>query len=306
MTLDVRNAAILLECVRKGSLGRAAVALNMTQPAVSRSLKVLEDGLGVPLFERNTRGVVLTPYGEALLPYAELVISELGSAREVIQQMRGASRGVVRVGGVASVVEGVVMAAIREMRQAHPGIQFQVTEGLEDRLLDGLKAGEMDIAVSSEPYVDDAISLAAPEVLYDLVAVHAGAHHPLAGTSEISLESIAVQDWALPPIESPVGREWLKRFQNQAIEPRMPCVVSRSVQVIKIAMNSADLLCWLPLHLVHNEVLRGEMVRLPVPQLEWKRVFRIYRRKKGLMAPSAATLVQYLRKVGKATYDDLA
>lgn len=305
MTLDVRNATILLECARKGSLGRAAVGLNMTQPAVSRSLKVLEDGFGVPLFERNTRGVVLTPYGEALLPYAELVISELGSARDVIRQMRGASRGVVRVGGVASVVGGVVMAAIREMRQTHPGIQFQVTEGLEDRLLDGLKAGDMDIAVSSEPYVDDAISLAAPEVLYDLVCVYAGAHHPLAGSSEITLESVATQDWALPPIESPVGREWLRRFNNQAIEPRIPCIVSRSVQVMKTAMRSADILCWLPRHLVHTEVLRGEMVCLPVPELEWNRNFRIYRRKKGLMTPSAATLVQYLRKVGQTAHDDL-
>lgn len=74
MTLDVRSAAIVLECARLGSLGRAAEALNMTQPAITRTLKQLESGYGVALFERTTRGVTPTVYGEALLPYAKLEI----------------------------------------------------------------------------------------------------------------------------------------------------------------------------------------------------------------------------------------
>lgn len=304
MTLDVRSAAILLECARKGSFGRAAVALNMTQPAVSRSLKVLEDSYGVPLFERNTRGVVLTPYGEALLPYANLVISELGSADSVIRQMRGASRGVVRVGGVASVVGGILIAAIRAMRRAHPEIQFRVTEELEDKLLEGLKAGEIDIAVSSEPYIDDAITLAAPEALNDAVFAYAGVHHPLARAPEVSLEEAARQDWALPPVGTPVVREWLRRFHSHSIEPRMPYIVSRSVHVIKTAVQSDDLLCWMPLPLLRAEVRRGEMVRVAVPELEWRRTFRIYRRKKGLLTPSASILVQHLRQIGQDTTEE--
>src|SRR5690606_39171009 len=125
MTLDVRSASILLECARCGSLGRAAAALNLSQPAVTRTLKVQEEGYGVPLFERNTRGVVPTLYGEALLPYARLLVSETGNAREVIEQMRKASRGVVRVGGVASVVGSFIIDAITEARRTHPDVQYQ-------------------------------------------------------------------------------------------------------------------------------------------------------------------------------------
>jgi DNA-binding transcriptional LysR family regulator len=88
MTLDVRSATILLECARGGSLGRAAATLNITQPAVTRALKQLEESYGVPLFERTTRGVVPTVYGEALLPYAQLVVSEIGNAADIIRQMR--------------------------------------------------------------------------------------------------------------------------------------------------------------------------------------------------------------------------
>ena len=297
MALDARSAAIFLECARRGSLGRAAGALNLSQPAVTRTLKVLEGGYGVPLFERTTRGVVPTAYGEALLPYAQLIVSELANAGAVIEQMRGASRGVVRVGGVGSVVGGFIIDAIGHARRTHPGIQFQIVEELEDRLLDQLKDGDIDIAVSPEPYVDDDIMLATPDMLHDTVSAFAAARHPLAGRREVALEQVAACDWALPPIDTPVVREWLRRFHAAGLEPNMPSVVSRSVHVIKSAVASGDMLCWMPLPLVAAEAARGELVRIDVSRLDWTRSFRIHRRKRGLMSPSAAVLLQSMRKL---------
>ncbi len=297
MALDVRSATILLECARRGSLGRAAAALNITQPAITRTLRQLEDGYGVPLFERTTRGVVPTAYGEALLPYAQLVVSEIGNAEDLIRQMRGASRGVVRVGGVASVVGSFMTAAVSEMRRDYPEVQFHIVEELEDRLLEGLKAGEIDLAISPEPYADDEIALATADTHTDTVWVCAHPNHRLAGMGEVSLETAARENWALPPPETPIVREWLRRFHNHAIEPRMPSVVSRSVPVIKSLMAGGDMLCWMPLPLVLAEVQKGDLVRIPVAELEWSRTFRVYRRKKGLMTPS---LVQTIRRLGQA------
>lgn len=297
MTLDVRSAAVLLECANTGSLGRAAAALNMTQPAVSRMLKRLEESYSVPLFHRTTRGVMPTVYGQALLPYAKLVVSEIGNADDVIQQLRGASRGLVRVGGVASVVGGFLVAAIGEMRRQHPEVQFQIVEELEDRLLEGLKGGEIDIAISPEPYADDEITLAVPEALHDLVSVFARAGHAILSRPCVQLQDMAQQDWAMPPSGTPVVREWLRRFHSQSLEPRMPCVVSRSVQTIKAAALSEDILCWMPQPLVRGEVDKGEMVRVAVPELDWHRTFRVYRRKKGLMTPSASILIQCIQRL---------
>lgn len=305
MSLDVRSAAILLECARLGSLGRAAAALNMTQPGVTRTLKLLEESYGVPLFERTTRGVIPTLYGEALLPYAKLVVSEIGNANDVIRQMRGASRGVIRVGGVGSVIGEFIVAAIADMRQQYPEVQFQIVEQLEDTLIERLKSGEIDIAVSPEPYADDEITLATPETLHDFVSVYAGANHPILGASHISLLEAARQDWALPPSGTPVVREWLRRFHSHAIEPRMPCVVSRSVHVIKCAAVSANILCWMPLPLVRAEVEKGELFRVAAPELDWRRIFRVYRRKKGLMTPSASILIQCIRRIGQSSSNKL-
>lgn len=347
MTLDVRSAAILLECARRGSLGRAAAALNMTQPAITRTLKALEESYGVLLFERTTRGVLPTVYGEALLPYAKLIVSEAGNADEIIRQMRGASRGVVRVGGVSSVMSGVIVAAIAQTRRRHPDVQFQVIEELEDRLLEALKSGEIDIAVSPEPYADDEITLAGKETLTDHVHVYARPEHPLAGhrpaASQIAadqppsdrpvsdraptvqplgrkspkdhlsarlppvlLAEAARHDWALPPAGTPIVREWLRRFHAAAIEPRPPVIASRSVGVIRAAVQAEDLLCWMPEPLMRADIRAGTLVRIPVATLDWQRAFRIYRRRKGLMPPSAAMLVQAIGELageGRETGD---
>jgi len=291
---------MILECARRGSLGAAANALNMTQPAVTRMLKRIEESYGVPLFDRTTRGVVPTVYGEALLPYAKLIVSEIGNADDVIRQMRGASRGVVRIGGVGSVVGGYVMAAVSMMRRDHPEVQFQIVDDLEDRVLEALKSGDIDIAISPEPYVDDEITLATPEAMHDLVAVFCRAGHPVLANSQVSLEEAARQDWVLPPRNTPAVREWHRRFSSRSIEPKPPAVVSRSIQVVKSAVLSDGLLCWMPLPLMLTDIERGDIARISAPELEWRRTFRIYRRKKGLLTPSAAILVDCLRRVSEA------
>ncbi|MCI5073847.1 LysR family transcriptional regulator [Oricola sp.] len=300
MTLGVRSAAVILECARRGSLGGAAAALNMTQPAVTRMLKRLEESYGVALFHRTTRGVEPTVFGEALLPYAKLIVSEIGNADDVIRQMRGASRGVVRIGGVGSVVGGFVMAAVGMMREEHPEVQFSVVEDLEDRVLDALKDGRIDIAISPEPYIDDEITLATPEPMHDLVAVFCRAGHPVLDRPELTLLDAARLDWVLPPDATPTVREWQRRFHARSIDPKAPVVVSRSVQVVKSAVLAGDLLCWMPLPLMRSEMERGEIAQVCAPELEWRRTFRIYRRKKGLLTPSAAILIDRLRRTSEA------
>jgi len=300
MTLDVRSAQILLECVRHGSLGRAASALNMTQPAVTRMLKRLEEGFGVDLFLRTTRGVEPTDYGLAILPYAELVVSEIGNAEDIIRQMRGASRGVVRVGGVSSVVGDLLVRSVVAMRDTHPNVQFHILDELEDKLLDGLKAGTIDIAISPEPYVDDDITLATPEILHDRVSVFARSGHPALSGGEVTLAAAARLDWAMPPISTPVVREWLRRFHGAGIEPQRPCLMSRSVPAIKAAVLASDMVCWMPEPLVADEIAQNRISAVPCPALDWPRSFRVWRRKRGLMTPPMQILLRHIRALAQA------
>jgi DNA-binding transcriptional LysR family regulator len=299
MTLDVRSARIVLACAQARSIGRAARALNMAQPAVTRALTRLEAALDAPLFERTTRGVDLTPYGAALLPYAEVLVSEASQAEILIRQMRGAGRGVVRIGGVGSVASGLLVSAITELRTSHPEVAFVVVEELEDRLLDGLKTGLVDLAVLPDPTLDDDVRLATDETFHDLVHPYIRAGHPAAGRP-ITLAEAATLDWAMPPQPTPVTREWLRRFHAQRLEPRAPVLQSRSVPVLRAAMLSGDLVCWMPEPILRADVERGQVCALQVPGLDWRRGFKIYRRRRGLLPPSAELLLDALRRHAQA------
>lgn len=300
MTFDTRSATLLLTCAREGSLGRAAQALGVTQPALSRLLRRIEDDLGAPLFDRTTRGLVPTIYGAAMLPYAELVTAEIARAREVVAEMRGASRGLVRVGGVASVVGSLIAAAIADVCTRQPDVQFQVIEGLEDALLHDLKQGEIDIAISPSVWTDEGVVLALPETPQDLVAAFARVGHPLL-SGVPTMTEVGAAGWALPPPDTGIAREWARRFIVAGVDPRPPVVVSRSVLVIRAAVLEAGLLCWMPVPLMSSELAAGLVARVPLPALNWRRQFRVYRRRKGLVTPAAGLLVQAIGRLAAAT-----
>ena len=293
MSLDRRSAAIVVEAARRGSLGRAARALNMTQPAATRLLKRLEAAYGVPLFERTTRGVAPTPYGAAILPHAERVLSEAAAADEAIRRLQGASRGVVRVGGVGSVVGGLIVPAVTAMRREHPQVQFRVVEELEDTLLDALQSGRIDFAISPDPLADEGIALAIPQALEDRVGVFARPAHPLA-SAPLTLAAAAGAAWALPPPGTPVHRDWLRRFLAAGLEPAPPALASRSAAALIGAALADDLLLWMPGPLVAADLARGALLPLPCPPLEARRAFRIWRRRRGVLAPPSAPFLRHL------------
>jgi DNA-binding transcriptional LysR family regulator len=106
--------------------------------------------------------------------------------------------------------------------------------------------------------------------------------------------------WALPPADTPVVREWAARFLTAGLTPRPAVVVSRSVQVIRAAVLADDLLCWIPRPLFAADEAAGLVARLAIPALDWRRTFRVYRRRKSLVTPATALLLAAIRQQGAA------
>ena len=295
MALDVRSARVVIACARHGSLGQASVALNMTQPAVSRILQRLEDGLGVTLFERTTRGVSPTEYGQAVLPHAELVIAEIAAAEDMVRQMQGAHRGTIRVGGVASVMAAWVPAAIADVRRRFPNLVFHVTEELEDTLMENLRRGDIDLAVAPVQAPDPDIVHAVEDRMADRVSAFARRGHPI--HADPRMEALARLDWALPPPATPIYHEWHQRFRELGLEPRAPTLISRSVPAIKAAVLGEDFACWLPHALVEAELRSGTLLEIDAEGFRWRRTFRIYRRRRGLATPATTVFARALAAV---------
>ena len=118
--MDVRQLAALVAVAETGSVTRAAEVLHLVQPAVSRQVKLLEDELGAPLFERTRQGMRLTDDGQILLEHARRALSELERARAEIRPVSGELRGLVTLGLSPSFAEPIGEALVARLAAEHP------------------------------------------------------------------------------------------------------------------------------------------------------------------------------------------
>ncbi|MFC8142374.1 LysR family transcriptional regulator [Streptomyces paradoxus] len=145
--LDVRRLRLLRELHRRGTIAAVAEALAFTASAVSQQLGVLEREAGVPLLERSGRRVVLTPAGRILVTHADAVLERLELA---VSQLAGAREGIggpLQIGTFPSGGPAIVPATLAELARRHPALEPMVREIDSARVSDGLRAGELDVAL---------------------------------------------------------------------------------------------------------------------------------------------------------------
>lgn len=286
---------IFLAICRAGSLGRASRELNITQPAVSKAVRRLEDHLQVRLFERDPRGMIPTVYGEALRRHAELITSEMRNAIDEIDAMRGAARGRVKVGGTPSVIEGPLARAVIRLLEKSPDLHVEVFEALEVELLDALLKGVVDIAILGRmrrvreyPVIE--------ETLYvDRVSVICRAGHPLTRKPDVALGDLTRYPWILTNRENVMWRRLAEVFDNAGMDPPEARIESASAHFMVSTAVASDFLTWLPETLVRQHIREGELTVLAPEQVAWQREVVALRRRKGMLARAAAALLAELR-----------
>jgi DNA-binding transcriptional LysR family regulator len=160
---------------------RAAERTHVAQPSLSKQIHALESELGAPLFSRARGNVALTPAGEALLPIAKRILSDVDTARLEVGELVGLHRGRVRLGATPSLCVGILADVLRRFHEAYPGIQLVVQESGSRDLTRALIGGELDLAlIIVPPQGADAALTATPILRESLVIASAarGRHTP--------------------------------------------------------------------------------------------------------------------------------
>lgn len=141
----------LVAVADQGSIRAAARTLFLTQPAVTKALRELENEVGLALLVRQSRGVVLTQEGRVLLGRARMIVRELERAQEDIQALKGNSGGRLNIGVTPLAGLTVLPQAFNQFRRAWPDIELNFFEFPSDQLYDSLKNGNLDFAVGALP-----------------------------------------------------------------------------------------------------------------------------------------------------------
>ena len=144
---DLKQLQLFTAVAEFGSFSRAAVALSISQPVLSRQIKALEDKVGVALLYRNGRGIVLTEAGKILQSYAVALLEQAARAETELAALRSNPRGTIVLGMPPSV--GVVLTAplVQNFRAQFPQVSLRVIEGFSGHLLEWLVMGKIDVAV---------------------------------------------------------------------------------------------------------------------------------------------------------------
>ncbi len=297
MTFDLRQLAAFLAIVDRGSLGRAAEALHVTQPALSRIVRRLEAEVGAPLFERHSRGMAPTQIGEALLPHARLLARESEVAREEIDALRGLARGTIKVGAIASVASLVLPQALDRVLAHWPNLRVRIVEGVWDRLADALVGHEIDLALGvALPAGEDIVPIA-DCAWEDASHVVASPDHPLRRRAGLGLADTLVHRWALPPRGTAPHDDIRRLFVSLGLEVPEVVVETRSVTVLKSLVTRAGFLSWLAEPMYDAERRAGLIDALPIAGAVATRRLTAFHRRQGILPGPAAKLVQELRQI---------
>ncbi len=234
----------LVAIVERGSLRGAARHLGVAQSGLTRSIRDLEKEMGSPLFERDVRGMVLTPMGRLFYQRASSAVNELRRAREEMEQAQGGTQGTVVAGLSIMPHLGMLPGALKHFRQRFPGVVLKVIEGLYPAIEPGLRNGTIDFYLGAVSQAEPAPGLVS-EVLFQNTRIVVGRKgHPLAGAR--SLKELTGADWATPSLDVNAAEDLTAVFARFKLPPPSIKLQAHSAMSVMVALASTDLLAMLP------------------------------------------------------------
>ncbi|EBS2960990.1 LysR family transcriptional regulator [Salmonella enterica] len=293
--IRLRHLHTFVAVAQQGTLGRAAETLNLSQPALSKTLNELEQLTGTRLFERGRLGAQLTVPGEQFLTHAVKVLDALNTAGQALNRKEDASADVVRVGALPTAALGILPAAIGRFHQQQKSTSLQVATMNNTMLLAGLKSGEIDLGIGrmSDPELMGGLNY---ELLFleSLKLVVRPGHPLLQETITLS----RVMAW--PVVVSPKGTVPRQNaealLQSQGCKMPAGCIETLSASLSRQLTVDYDYVWFVPSGAVKEDLRQATLVSLPVPTQSAGEPIGILTRVDIPLSTGAQMLIAAIRK----------
>ena len=278
MAFTLRQLQFFVAAAEAGSVSGAARALSISQSSVTEAIRALEDDLGVILFDRQARGLLITHKGSAFLRHARQILADVATARTAFRDEAETATGRLSL-GVTSLVAGYVLSDIlSRFRRAFPQVELNVIEDNGDYLQHLLIGGELDVAVLLTSSVRDRMALQVETLLVSPYRLWLPLGHALAQQEAIALEELAGQ----PLIQLMVDEIEESTRRLTAALPVKPEIAfrTRSVEAVRSLVATGAGLAILPSLVYRPWSLEGDRIEirdvsgdLPTVQvgLAWRR-----------------------------------
>jgi LysR family pca operon transcriptional activator len=202
--IKIRHIACFLEVARLRSVVNAAQALNISQPAATKTVQELEEVLGAALFDRSRRRLALTAFGDVFYRYAA---SSIASLRQGIDAAQGAQEtAVIKIGAQPSVSARILPEAVRNYSSAEAGINTRIITGPNEYLLSLLRTGDVDLVIGRMAEPDAMLGLHFEHLYSERVVLAVRPDHPLLAERDFNLRMIEKYQRLMPTPGSVIRR----------------------------------------------------------------------------------------------------
>lgn len=297
MTLALRDIEYFVAIAEHGNVGRAAVSLGLSQPALSKSLRRLESSMQTKLVKRTQKGVELTVVGSAFLAHVRGIRLSLDDlAREVADLTQGRA-GHVRVGANSYGIDHVLSAMCGALFKDASKMTLQVAIGSNDVLVPALRNGELDLIISGVPSFpeEDFVQV---RLFDDDFVVCASTNHRLARLKRVTLTDLSHERWALP--SDVISSQWLHRaFEDAGLAPPQVALETSSLTLRLHAVASSELLSFTSRKSVRQAAPPLGLIELRVKELAWRRPLGARYRKAAYLPPAAFRFIEILKATAK-------
>ena len=297
--MKLHDLRILMAVAQAGSMNKAAVFLNMTQSAVSRSIAELERTVGVSLLDRTARGVEPTEYGWAMLECGVAIFDDLRQGAKKIEFLADPAAGEVRIGCHPGLAASFVSAVVDGVARRYPRIVFHLVVAEVGTLQRELTERNVDLLITRafSPPADERLSF---EFLFDdSFVVVAGAQSPWARRRRIVLTELLNESWALPPPETAFGSAAMEAFRSCGLDCPRTTVVAIPPEVRISLLMTGHFLTIFPVSALRFPTRRPELRVLPVEVPIACVPNGIVTLKNRTLSPVAHLFVDSARKVAK-------
>ena len=294
--MEMHQLRYFLAAIKHGNIGRAAKELNITQPALSRSIKNLESDLGAQLLERGPKGVQPTVFGNSLREHAQVIVSEAERAADEVRVLQGLGKGQVTVGISANFAGYVVPDAIARLLEQNPQVNVVVHTGLFDQILTALRRTEADLAFTLIPPDSEDNDLVIEPLIESKSRLYARADHPLIKQKKITLKDLSEYGWVVPQ-QLRMGQFFNRKFRGRNVPIPRQVIKTTSIAFLKPVMLATGLLSVLPDHMVREEVKDGRIVCVDPDLVTVSRTAGIVTRAVGSRPPAVSAFVEALVQV---------
>lgn len=293
--IRLRHLHTFVAVAQQGTLGRAAETLNLSQPALSKTLNELEQLTGTRLFERGRLGAQLTLVGEQFLTHAVKVLDALNSAGQALNRKEGLNNDIVRIGALPTAALEILPTVIGQFHKQQKDITLQVATMNNTMLLAGLKSGEIDIGIGrmSDPELMSGLHY---ELLFleSLKLVVRPGHPLLQETVTLS----RVMEW--PVVVSPKGTVPRQNaealLQSQGCKMPAGCIETLSASLSRQLTVDFDYVWFVPSGAVKDDLRRGVLTALPIATQGAGEPIGILTRVDATLTPGTQTLLSAIRK----------